>query len=86
MQYGGRYYSYLVARAAANLVWTAKFQRDPFSSDAGTAWAEVQSHGGGLPPGQLLEKMLGYTPTSTHMIEAFKAESTNNSSIGIVNI
>jgi hypothetical protein len=75
--YGARYYSYLVARASASLIWNSQFKADPFSRfdsffrsiikgvcfrSAGERWAAVQSHGGELPSGQLLAKMLGMLP------------------------
>ena len=33
--YGGRYYSYLMARAAAGLIWRKGFESDPWSSTFG---------------------------------------------------
>uniref|UniRef100_A0A0R3WJL2 Bestrophin homolog n=1 Tax=Hydatigena taeniaeformis TaxID=6205 RepID=A0A0R3WJL2_HYDTA len=39
--YGGRYYSYLMARAAAGLVWHKGFAGDPWSSDFGRASGTV---------------------------------------------
>ncbi|KJH41486.1 hypothetical protein DICVIV_12540 [Dictyocaulus viviparus] len=77
VQYGAKYYSYLIARSAASLIWNSKFRDSPFNRTEGERWMKVQSHGGGLPPTILLESMLGYSPTSAHFIEALKKETSH---------
>lgn len=39
--YGAKYYSYLVARAAASLIWNSRFRDEPFSKENGRVWAKV---------------------------------------------
>ncbi|VDO30079.1 unnamed protein product [Haemonchus placei] len=86
VQYGAKYYSYMVARSAASLIWNSKFRDSPFSRTEGEKWMKVQSHGGGLPSAILLETMLGYSPTSMHFIEALKKETSHLANLGAVNV
>ncbi|KAL6737175.1 hypothetical protein Aduo_010842 [Ancylostoma duodenale] len=86
VQYGARYYSYLVARSAASLIWNSKFRDAPFSRSEGEKWAEVQSYGGGLPSSLLLKKMLGYSPSAMHFIDALKQETSHLANLGAVNV
>ncbi|ETN80623.1 hypothetical protein NECAME_02371 [Necator americanus] len=82
VQYGARYYSYLVARSAASLIWNSKFRDAPFNKVEGAKWAEVQSYGGGLPSTTLLKKMLGYSPSAVHFIDALKQETSHLANLG----
>ncbi|CAJ0603710.1 unnamed protein product [Cylicocyclus nassatus] len=86
VQYGAKYYSYLVARSAASLIWNSNFRDAPFNRTEGLKWAEVQSHGGGLPSNLLLKKMLGYSPTAIHLIDALKQETSHLANLGAVNV
>ncbi|KHJ76866.1 hypothetical protein OESDEN_23514, partial [Oesophagostomum dentatum] len=86
VQYGAKYYSYLVARSAASLIWNSKFRDAPFGRSEGRKWAEVQSYGGGLPSNLLLKKMLGYSPTAEHLIDALKQETSHLANLGAVNV
>uniref|UniRef100_A0A0K0D4Q5 Peptidase_M3 domain-containing protein n=1 Tax=Angiostrongylus cantonensis TaxID=6313 RepID=A0A0K0D4Q5_ANGCA len=86
VQYGAKYYAYLVARSAASLIWNSKFRDSPFNRTEGEKWMEVQSHGGGLPSAALLETMLGYSPTAAHFIEALKQETSHLANLGVVNV
>nr|CDJ82647.1 Peptidase M3A M3B domain containing protein [Haemonchus contortus] len=86
VQYGAKYYSYMVARSAASLIWNSKFRDSPFSRTEGEKWMKVQSHGGGLPSAVLLETMLGYSPTSMHFIDALKNETSHLANLGAVNV
>ncbi|VDM58412.1 unnamed protein product [Angiostrongylus costaricensis] len=86
VQYGAKYYAYLVARSAASLIWNSKFRDSPFSRTEGEKWMEVQSYGGGLPSAVLLETMLGYNPTPEHFIEALKQETSHLANLGAVNV
>ncbi|KAH7729029.1 Peptidase family M3 containing protein [Aphelenchoides avenae] len=67
--YGAKYYSYLVARAAAALVWQEMFEADPLSRENGLRWASVQAHGGEKPPNELLAEILGAAPHSKQLTE-----------------
>jgi len=61
--YGAKYYSYLVAKASASLIYQNLFSEDPFSRINGSKWAKVQSYGGEYPSEQLLKYVLGASPT-----------------------
>ena len=68
--YGAKYYSYLVAKAAASLLWEKCFREDPFSRQSGLAWAKVQAYGGELPSNDLLAIALQKSPSATDLCEA----------------
>uniref|UniRef100_A0AC34FZ84 Peptidase M3A/M3B catalytic domain-containing protein n=1 Tax=Panagrolaimus sp. ES5 TaxID=591445 RepID=A0AC34FZ84_9BILA len=76
--YGAKYYSYLVAKAAASLIWEQCFREDPFSRKSGLAWAKVQSYGGELPSKDLLEIALQKAPTSIDLCEALHSQYSRN--------
>ncbi|EFO25864.1 peptidase family M3 containing protein [Loa loa] len=73
--YGAKYYSYLVARATASLIWNTRFRDCPFSRENGLAWAKVLSKGGSLPSAELLNSALGYWPTVQNLAMALKEEA-----------
>uniref|UniRef100_A0AC34Q9X7 Peptidase M3A/M3B catalytic domain-containing protein n=1 Tax=Panagrolaimus sp. JU765 TaxID=591449 RepID=A0AC34Q9X7_9BILA len=79
--YGGKYYSYLVAKAAASLVWNKTFKENPFSRQSGNAWAEVQAYGGELPSGKLLAIALGKAPTAKDLSEALHENYAANNKL-----
>uniref|UniRef100_A0A1I8B330 Peptidase_M3 domain-containing protein n=1 Tax=Meloidogyne hapla TaxID=6305 RepID=A0A1I8B330_MELHA len=57
--YGAKYYSYLLARASAAMIYKNLFAED-FKRENGEKWAEVvQSYGGEYPSDVLLAKALG---------------------------
>ncbi|OQV22223.1 Mitochondrial intermediate peptidase [Hypsibius exemplaris] len=69
--YGGRYYSYLLARAVASDIWGKLFKADPFSREAGRKFRDhLLSHGGGRPPLELISNTLEHTPTVDEFVEA----------------
>uniref|UniRef100_A0A914EAW4 Peptidase M3A/M3B catalytic domain-containing protein n=1 Tax=Acrobeloides nanus TaxID=290746 RepID=A0A914EAW4_9BILA len=72
--YGAKYYSYLVAKASASLIWHSQFEKDPFCKINGAKWAEVQSHGGEYPSSFLLKKVLGHIPEPHQLIGALKRD------------
>uniref|UniRef100_A0AC35ESC7 Peptidase M3A/M3B catalytic domain-containing protein n=1 Tax=Panagrolaimus sp. PS1159 TaxID=55785 RepID=A0AC35ESC7_9BILA len=76
--YGAKYYSYLVAKAAASLIWEKCFREDPFSRKRGLAWAKVQSYGGELPSSDLLEIALQKAPTATDLCQALHSNYSRN--------
>ncbi|ULT96256.1 hypothetical protein L3Y34_004696 [Caenorhabditis briggsae] len=86
VQYGAKYYSYLVARASACLIWQQRFMDDPFSRKWGDCWAEVQSHGGGHHPSVLLEKILGFRPTEKELTIALSKESQHLANLDAVTV
>ncbi|CAI2351445.1 unnamed protein product [Caenorhabditis sp. 36 PRJEB53466] len=86
VQYGAKYYSYLVARASASLIWQQRFQSEPFSRKWGDCWAEVQSHGGGHHPSVLLEKILGFRPTENDLTLALSKESHHLANLDAVTV
>jgi len=68
--YGAKYYSYLVAKAAASMVWRKNFKENPFNRESGNLWAKVQSYGGELPSGKLLSVAIGKEPTAKDLSKA----------------
>lgn len=86
VQYGAKYYSYLVARASACLIWQQRFLDEPFSRKWGNCWAEVQSHGGGHHPAVLLENILGFRPTSKDLTLALSKESQHLANLDAVTV
>ncbi|CAJ0578231.1 unnamed protein product, partial [Mesorhabditis spiculigera] len=74
VQYGARYYSYLVARSSASLIYNELFAKDPLNRKSGDRWALAQSHGGGIHPQELLKGLLNYTPSSTTLTNAVLEE------------
>ncbi|KAH8867242.1 Mitochondrial intermediate peptidase [Schistosoma japonicum] len=59
VNYGGRYYSYLLARAGADLVWRRYFSKDPWSSSNGQRYVEkLLCRGGEYPPASMLSDLL----------------------------
>ncbi|VDK56864.1 unnamed protein product [Anisakis simplex] len=84
--YGAKYYSYLVARAAASLIWNSRFRDEPFSKENGRLWAKVQSYGGALPSADLLHIALGYWPTSKNLADAIRNEANDTCQLSAINI
>ncbi|CDS37652.1 mitochondrial intermediate peptidase [Echinococcus multilocularis] len=57
--YGGRYYSYLMARAAAGMIWHKGFAGDPWSSGFGRRYRDaLLRHGGERRPQEMLSRLL----------------------------
>lgn len=78
VQYGARYYAYLVARSSASLIYDRLFSQNPFNKESGAHWAEIQSFGGGVPPGELISDLLGASATPSSLIDAVRAEVLQN--------
>ncbi|XP_062050545.1 mitochondrial intermediate peptidase isoform X2 [Lepus europaeus] len=57
--YGAKYYSYLMSRAVASMVWKECFLQDPFSRVAGERYRrEMLAHGGGREPMLMVQGFL----------------------------
>ncbi|KAJ6220987.1 hypothetical protein RDWZM_006799 [Blomia tropicalis] len=66
--YGAKYYSYLVSKAVSSSIWDKLFERDPLSSSAGSFYRqEVLAHGGGKPPKEIVESVLGHEVTANFL-------------------
>ena len=71
VSYGGRYYSYLWARAVACLLWRGcGFSKDPFSESAGRGLRAMLSVGGGASPRRLVAEVLGFEPSVEQLVDA----------------
>ncbi|CAL1545559.1 unnamed protein product [Lymnaea stagnalis] len=69
--YGARYYAYLVSRAVAAQVWHTCFKDDPFSRSMGTRYREeMLAFGGEKHPRNLVEGMLGKSPTVENLVDS----------------
>lgn len=76
--YGAKYYSYLVARASASMIYKDLFESDPFSRENGLRWAKVQSYGGELPSSHLLQIILGRTPSTNDLASLLFKEANSH--------
>lgn len=75
VNYGAKYYSYLVSRAVATKIWQTYFKDDPFSDVAGERYRrECLAHGGGKPPKKLVADFLKEEPTPEVLAEALIKE------------
>ncbi|TGZ60619.1 hypothetical protein CRM22_008431 [Opisthorchis felineus] len=73
--YGGRYYSYLMARAGAHLIWSQCFANDPWSSSKGQLYQErVLRHGGEFHPATMLSDLLSYNNEESHISSILSPE------------
>uniref|UniRef100_A0A8C9E0J2 Mitochondrial intermediate peptidase n=1 Tax=Phocoena sinus TaxID=42100 RepID=A0A8C9E0J2_PHOSS len=73
--YGAKYYSYLVSRAVASMVWRECFLRDPFNRAAGERYRrEMLAHGGGKEPLLMVQGMLQKCPSIDDFVNALVAD------------
>ncbi|XP_060929002.1 mitochondrial intermediate peptidase-like [Limanda limanda] len=77
--YGAKYYSYLMSRAVASMVWRQCFVQDPLNRDMGERYRrEMLSHGGAKEPMLMVEGMLQRRPTIEEFVDALVSELNPN--------
>nr|XP_061797355.1 mitochondrial intermediate peptidase-like [Nerophis lumbriciformis] len=77
--YGAKYYSYLMSRAVASMVWKQCFFQDPLNRDMGERYRrEMLAHGGAKEPMLMVEGMLHRRPTIEDFVEALVSELQPN--------
>ncbi|XP_008058214.1 mitochondrial intermediate peptidase [Carlito syrichta] len=73
--YGAKYYSYLMSRAVASMVWKECFLQDPFNRAAGERYRrEMLAHGGGREPMLMVEGMLQRCPSVDDFVSALVSD------------
>ncbi|XP_006727914.1 mitochondrial intermediate peptidase [Leptonychotes weddellii] len=73
--YGAKYYSYLMSRAVASMVWKECFQQDPFNRVAGERYRrEMLAHGGGKEPMLMVQGMLQKCPSIDDFVNALVSD------------
>ncbi|XP_022624589.1 mitochondrial intermediate peptidase [Seriola dumerili] len=77
--YGAKYYSYLMSRAVASMVWRQCFVQDPLNRDMGERYRrEMLAHGGAKEPMLMVEGMLQRRPTIEDFVDALVSELNPN--------
>uniref|UniRef100_A0A3P8ULH1 Mitochondrial intermediate peptidase n=1 Tax=Cynoglossus semilaevis TaxID=244447 RepID=A0A3P8ULH1_CYNSE len=77
--YGAKYYSYLLSRAVASMVWRQCFVQDPLNRDMGERYRrEMLAHGGAKEPMLMVEGMLQRRPTVEDFVDALVSELNPN--------
>lgn len=73
--YGAKYYSYLMSRAVASMVWKECFLQDPFNRAAGERYRrEMLAHGGGKEPMLMVQGMLQKCPSIDDFVGALVSD------------
>ncbi|XP_071467426.1 mitochondrial intermediate peptidase isoform X2 [Marmota flaviventris] len=73
--YGAKYYSYLMSRAVASMVWKECFLQDPFNRAAGERYRrEMLAHGGGKEPMLMVQGMLQKCPSIDDFVNALVSD------------
>lgn len=77
--YGAKYYSYLMSRAVASMVWKQCFVQDPLNRDMGERYRrEMLAHGGAKEPMLMVEGMLQRRPSIEDFVDALVSELNPN--------
>uniref|UniRef100_A0A8C2XK65 Mitochondrial intermediate peptidase n=1 Tax=Cyclopterus lumpus TaxID=8103 RepID=A0A8C2XK65_CYCLU len=77
--YGAKYYSYLMSRAVASMVWKQCFVQDPLNRDMGERYRrQMLAHGGAKEPMLMVEGMLQRQPTMEDFVDALVSELNLN--------
>uniref|UniRef100_A0A8C6UF23 Mitochondrial intermediate peptidase n=1 Tax=Neogobius melanostomus TaxID=47308 RepID=A0A8C6UF23_9GOBI len=77
--YGAKYYSYLMSRAVASMVWKQCFVQDPLNREMGERYRrEMLAHGGAKEPMRMVEGMLQKQPTIEDFVDALVSELNPN--------
>lgn len=77
--YGAKYYSYLMSRAVASMVWKQCFVQDPLNRDMGERYRrEMLAHGGAKEPMLMVAGMLQRRPSIEDFVEALVSELDPN--------
>ncbi|XP_040835813.1 mitochondrial intermediate peptidase [Ochotona curzoniae] len=73
--YGAKYYSYLMSRAVASMVWKECFVQDPFNRAAGERYRrEMLAHGGGKEPMLMIQGLLQKRPSVDDLVSALVSD------------
>lgn len=73
--YGAKYYSYLMSRAVASMVWKECFLQDPFNRSMGERYRrEMLAHGGGREPLLMVQGMLQKRPSIDDFVNALVSD------------
>ncbi|XP_046383083.1 mitochondrial intermediate peptidase [Ischnura elegans] len=77
--YGAKYYSYLMSRAVASRIWSHQFSQNPLELGVGKMYRNTcLAHGGGRPPSQLLNELLGEEPNPKKLSDSLIDEQDSH--------